>query len=197
VVQVLRLHQHVADAEETLVELGVMDAAPQLAELHGKVRVLHLPRHRLLEAPLEAEGRVDVQLGAGQKGGDEERKALDVVPVRVADEEVESHRLRHRPHEVQAEPARAGAAVEDDDGPVGGAHLGARRVAAVDGRRASGRGDGASGAPEANVHGKSYDYHTATGLGNSGPPGGAPNRPAPKCDTKLRTTKRTRVRRTS
>src|SRR5436309_7306354 len=169
VVQVLRLYAHLSDAEEALVELRVVDTAPQLAELDGEVRVLHLPGHRLLEAPLEAARRVDVQLGPGQERGDEEREALDVVPMGVADEEVESHRLGHRPNEVEPEPADAGAAVEDDDGPVGGAYLGARRVAAVDGGRGSRRGDGSSRAPESDLHGKFYDYHTATCLDRRNP----------------------------
>src|SRR5207247_711568 len=109
-----RLHAHLSDAEEALVELRVVDTAPQLTELDGEVRVLHLPGHRLLEAPLEAARRVDVQLGPGQERGDEERDALDVVPMRVADEEVESHRLGHRPNEGEAGPTAASAAVEDD-----------------------------------------------------------------------------------
>src|SRR5438132_14307888 len=114
----------------------------------------------------------------------------------MAAKEVEPELLGCRPHEVQAEPAGACSAVEDDDRPVGGAQLGVRRLAAVDGRRVSGRGDGPSGPPEAHVHGKSYDYHTGAGFGNSGARG-APNRPAPECDTKRRVTKRGRPRRTS
>src|SRR5262249_58218734 len=94
VIQVLGLDQQVADTKEALVELGEVDARAQVAQLHREVRVFHLPGHRLFESALEAQWRVDVQLRAGYEGGDKERKALDVIPVRVPDEEVKAGRLR-------------------------------------------------------------------------------------------------------
>ncbi len=175
VVQVLRLDQHVAHAEEPLVELREVDAAPQLAELHREVRVLHLPGHRLLEAPLEAERRVDVQLGAREERGHEEGEALDVVPVRVADEEVEPDGMGQRPGEVQAELTRARAAVEDDHGAVGGPDLDAGRVAAVHGRLRTGRGDGPTCSPEAYMHGGHF-YHIRKGPRTPAPSGRRPER---------------------
>src|SRR2546428_708968 len=45
VVEILRLDQHLAQAEEALVQLREVDAAPQVAERHREVGVLHLPRH--------------------------------------------------------------------------------------------------------------------------------------------------------
>jgi hypothetical protein len=138
VVQVLRLDEDAAHPEEAFLELGEVDARAQVAELDGKVRVLHLPRHRLLEALLEAERRVDVQLRARDEGGNEERKALDVVPVRVADEEVQTERLGHRLQEVQPELARARPAVQHDDRPVWRPELHARGVAAETGRAIAG-----------------------------------------------------------
>jgi hypothetical protein len=152
VVQVLRLDQDAAHAEEPLLELGEVDARAQVPQLHGEVRVLHLPGHRLLEALLEPERRVHVQLGAGNERGHEERKALDVVPVGVADEEVQPQRLGHRLHQVQAQLAGAGAAVEDDDGSVGGAKLHAGGVAPEARRAIAGRGDRAARSPEPDVH---------------------------------------------
>ena len=160
VVHELRLDQHVAHAEEALVQLREVDPRAQVAHLHREVRVLHLPGHRFLEAALEAERRVDVQLRARQEGGDEEGEALDVVPVGVADEEVQAHGPRHRLGEMQPELARAGAAVEDDDRAVGGTHLDAGGVAAVAGGPRPGRGDRAASAPETHVHSE-YSYHNA------------------------------------
>ena len=77
-----------------------MDTRAQVAHLDREIRVLHLTGHRLFETALEADRRVDVQLGAGQERGDEEGKALDVIPVGVADEEVEPDGLGHRLSQV-------------------------------------------------------------------------------------------------
>src|SRR5262249_43066041 len=139
-------------AEETLLELGEVDAGAQIAQLHGKVRVLHLPRHRLFEALLKAERRVDVQLDAWNERGDEEGKALDVVPVRVADEQVQVDRRLQRLREMQAQLAGAGAAIEHDDGAVRRADLRAGRVAAEARGAFPGRGDRPTSPPEPDVH---------------------------------------------
>src|SRR5260370_1065545 len=45
VVQVLGLHQHLADSKKPLLELGEVDTRAEIPELHGEVRILHLPRH--------------------------------------------------------------------------------------------------------------------------------------------------------
>src|SRR6266850_2116135 len=84
--------------------------------------------------------------------GDEERKALDVVPVGVADEEVQVERRLQRLREAQAELARAGPAVEHDHGAVRPADFRARRVAAVARGAVAGRGDRAASTPEPDVH---------------------------------------------
>ena len=153
VVQELRLDQHAADAEEPLVELREVDARAQVAHLDREVRVLHLAGHRLLEPALETDRRVDVQLGARQERGDEERKALDVIPVGVADEEVEPKGLGHRLDQMQAELAGAGAAIEDDHGAVGGPYLDARGVSPEARGVRPRRGDRSTRSPEANLHG--------------------------------------------
>ncbi len=151
VIQVLRLDQHVADAEEALVELGEVDARAQIAELHREVRVLHLPGHRLFQPALKAERRVDVQLGARHERRDEEGKALDVIPVGVPDQEMQARRERDL-REVEAQAAGARAAVENDQCAVTAADFHARGVAAVARRLLPGRGDGPSSAPEPYVH---------------------------------------------
>ena len=152
VIQVLRLDQHVADAEEAFLELGEVDARAQIAQLDGEVRVLHLPGHRFLEALLKAERRVDVELDAGNEGRNEERKALDVIPMGMADEKVQKYRWLQGLCEVQPELTRAGATVEHDDGPVRRANFCARGVAAIARRAIARRGDGATGTPEPDVH---------------------------------------------
>ena len=151
-VQVLRFDEHVADAEEAFLELPEVDAAAQVTELHGEVRVLHLPRHRFLEVVLEADRGVDVQLGAGDEGRHEERKALDVVPVRVPDEEMQLERLLLGLHEMQTELANAGAAIEDDERPARRPDFDAGSIAAVFRGKGPGRSDRATGSPETYFH---------------------------------------------
>jgi hypothetical protein len=152
VVQVLGLDQHVADPEKALLQLGEVDPRAQVSQLDREVGVLHLPGHRLLEALLEPERRVHVELGPGQERGDEERKALDVIPMGVADEQVQAHGGGEGPDQMEPQLARAGAAVQHDDRAVLGPHLHARRVAAVSGGALARRSYRAPGAPEPYVH---------------------------------------------
>ncbi len=139
-------------AEPLLPQLLEGDLRAQLVELDGKVRVLHLPRERALQRAIDAARAVDAEPAAGDVGGEEERKALNVVPMGVADEDV--HRRQGRPagEEVETQGAGAGAAIEEDDGPVVGAHLHAARVAAVERRAPPRSRNGAAGAPEADQH---------------------------------------------
>jgi len=58
----------------------------------GKVGVLHLATDRLGERAVDAGGAVDREVAAGQKRGHEERQALDVVGMRVRQEQVEPER---------------------------------------------------------------------------------------------------------
>src|SRR5205807_1870108 len=102
VIQVLRLDQDFADAEETFFKLGVMDAAPEVLQLHRKVRILHLAGKRVFETALKCGRAVDVQLISWEKGRSEKRKSLNVVPMRVADQQMDSLRSGARQH-VQSE----------------------------------------------------------------------------------------------
>src|SRR3989441_848568 len=80
----------------------------------------------------------------------EEREALDVVPVRVAEEDA---RPDGRPsRERVTERARAGPAIEDEDVSRPGSHLDARGVAPEANRPGARRGKGAAGAPEPHLH---------------------------------------------
>src|SRR5204863_386077 len=86
-------------------------------------------------------------------GGTEERNALDVIPVKMREQEIH----RERPvvaavHQRGAELAEARARIEDEKRSRAVAHLDARGVAAVaDGQRPR-RRDGPARAPEADLH---------------------------------------------
>src|SRR5262249_2183789 len=130
-----------------------VDAGAQVAHLHREIRVLHLTGHGLLEAALEADRRIDVELGARRERGDEERKPLDVIPVSVSDEEMQSNRLRHRLDQMEPELAGTRAAVQDDDGAVRRSHLDAGSITSEARGVRAGRGDRSTRSPEANLHG--------------------------------------------
>ena len=86
----------VADGEGALDEVVVVDGRGELLDRDREVGVLHLSGERLAERTGQTAGTVDVPRAVRLEQGGEERQALDVVPVGVADEEVAVDRL-HRP----------------------------------------------------------------------------------------------------
>jgi hypothetical protein len=55
-----------------------------------------LPGQRLLQAVLKVPRGIQVQLGVGEKGGIEEGKALNVIPMGMPQQEVEAQRPLRR-----------------------------------------------------------------------------------------------------
>src|SRR5206468_402871 len=98
-----------------------------------------------------------------------ERKALNVIPMGVPDEEMPMQRAGVGRHQCAPEPVGAGAAIEDNEGAISGAHFHTRGVAAIAQRCWPGLRDGATGTPEANTHRQhSSGSQTPRRLGNSG-----------------------------
>ena len=155
VIQVLRLHEHLTDAEKPFIQFREMDAAPEIVQPHRKVGVLHLPGKGVLHAAMEARVGVDVQLGVGVEGGAEEREALDVVPMGMPDEEVDAEGLGRGLQEVMAQPPGARPAVQDDDRAVIGPDFHARGVTTILGGPLPRHGDGPAGSPETYEQGPS------------------------------------------
>ena len=85
VVEVLRAHHDVVDVEHALDELVVVDPASELIDRDGEVRIAHLGGERLAQRFVHASRPVDIPLARAVERG-EERQALDVVPVRVAEQ---------------------------------------------------------------------------------------------------------------
>ena len=112
VVQVLRLDRDVADPEHPLAEVVIADRGPELRELDREIGVLHLAGEHLAHSVGEAVRRVDVPLIARDEKRGEERQALDVVPMGVADQQVAAKRLLPGLHQLRAEGQRTGAAIE-------------------------------------------------------------------------------------
>ena len=149
-VQILRLDEGVPDSEESFAEFGVTDTARQIIQTYGEIGVLHLPGHCIFDASVESERSIDVDFSAWKEHGSEKRETLDVIPVRMADQDVD---LRERCRRVQkrgSQCADAGTAVEDDQIAVFGLNLDAGCVSTVAESPRPWAGYGTSGPPKAN-----------------------------------------------
>src|SRR6266853_1548567 len=97
-VQVLRFNKYFANPEETLLQFRVVDVAYKVLKLNGKVRILHLAGKRILETALKCNRAVDVQFSAGKESGSEEWKPLNMIPVRVTDQKMNTMRTGPAQH---------------------------------------------------------------------------------------------------
>mmetsp|Transcript_5577 Transcript_5577/g.15690 ORF Transcript_5577/g.15690 Transcript_5577/m.15690 type:complete len:520 (-) Transcript_5577:250-1809(-) len=108
--------------ELALGEIVVPDVGPQVVEIDGEVIVLHLPGERIANTPGAAPGAVHVPRHAGDEQRDEERESLDMIPVRVGDEDVAAAvpglavgpAAEVLPDHVLAEAVGTGPHVQDD-----------------------------------------------------------------------------------
>src|SRR5438034_739670 len=149
VVEVLRDDPRAADRVRALAQVREAERGGELAQGHREIRELHLAGERLVERafPLRA---VEGDRVPRVERRREEREALDVVPVRVAEEDARPD--GHPSRERVTERARAGPAIEDEDVSRPGSHLDARGVAAEANRPGARRWKGAAGAPEPHLH---------------------------------------------
>src|SRR3954447_10049969 len=113
-----------------IAQLVVADRGRQLVQRNRKVGELHLTGQHLMQRPAAAFRAIDRYGVLFDKGRAEERKALDVVPVRVADENVRLDGLLALPHQLQGKPVRAGAAVKDQEIAITSGQLNTGGVAA-------------------------------------------------------------------
>ena len=151
-VEVHGRHAHVADLDLVAAELVHVDGGGQIAEPDREVFRFHLPAQHLFEAATWPWGAVDVDGHFVRVRRYEEREALDVIPVRVTDEEVDGERpATEVAHQRQPERPQAGAGVEDEH-VTARAHLDARRVSAIARRVGTRRGGGPARAPERDLH---------------------------------------------
>src|SRR5947208_10053983 len=82
----------------------------------------------------------------------EKRKALNVIPMSVTEEDSGLHQVRHVFHPVRSEKARAGTAVEDKPAAGLRLHLDAGGVAAKPVGANTGRGDRSPSTPKSYSH---------------------------------------------
>src|SRR6476620_10422232 len=84
---------------------------------------------------------IDCDGVAFDKGRAEERKALNVIPVRMSEENVRVNGSLALGHQLGGQPVRAGAAVKNQKVAVGSGKLDARGIAAEVVRARPGGGD--------------------------------------------------------
>src|SRR5262249_23209306 len=101
-VQVMSGDFDVVDIEGTFDKLVIMNCSSELIRCYGKISVLHLTSERFAQRLVETLGTVDVPLIAGHKERSEEWDALDMIPMRMADQDVAAQALGAARHQLWA-----------------------------------------------------------------------------------------------
>src|SRR5437868_4644617 len=91
-VQVARGDVDVIDLEATLDEVMKKDASTELIECDWEVNVLHLSGKRVAKRLAETGRPIDIPVTPGNKQRRKKRKSLDVVPMRVTEQDATTQR---------------------------------------------------------------------------------------------------------
>src|SRR4030095_13451033 len=153
-IQILRGHADAPDLEHALCQIVEPDFGVEGRQRDREILVGHLASKARLDLSAVATWGIDLPDVIRDEERRKERKALNVIPMGVTDEEMTMHRAGGCRHQSAPEPVGAGAAIEDDEGAISGAHFHTRGVAAIAQRCRPGLRDGSTGAPEANAHSK-------------------------------------------
>src|SRR6185436_18129376 len=101
------------DIERAFDQVVISDRGRELIGRHRKIGVLHLTGQRLAQGLVETLGAIDVPLTARNKQRREERNALDVIPMRVTDEDAAAQGFAVR-SQLLPERMSARAAIDDN-----------------------------------------------------------------------------------
>src|SRR5262245_8493139 len=151
-VQVMGDYFDVLYMEGSFDKIVITNCSCELIRRDGKVGVLHLTGERFTQGLVETLGTVDVPLIGRHEERGEERDPLDVIPVRVADEDMTAQTVGAARHQILTEGMCAGPAVNDDECSACRAHLNARCISSVTSRARSGLGNRTASAPELYPH---------------------------------------------
>ena len=92
----------IVDIEGALDEVVIANLGPALIERDREVCILHLPGQGFTQGLAQALRAVDVPFVAGHKKRSEEWDALDVIPMRVADQDVAAQAFSAGRHQILA-----------------------------------------------------------------------------------------------
>src|SRR5262245_5383222 len=130
----------------------IANCSSELIRGDGKVGVLPLTGECFAHGLIKTLGTVNVPLVARYEERGEEWDPLDVIPVRVADEDMTAQSFGPARHQILAEGMCAGPAINDDECSACRAHLDARCIYSVTSRARSGLGNRTASAPELYPH---------------------------------------------
>src|SRR5215475_8423025 len=113
VIQVAGPDRGISDLKGSFYQLMVSDLCAELVQLYREVGILHLAFESVAQRLAHSHGGVHVPLIASRKQRSEERDAVDVVPMRMADKNVPLKSRRLSRKQMLPEPADASPAVND------------------------------------------------------------------------------------
>src|ERR1700682_2922244 len=151
-IEKLRRDPRAADCVDALGQVVVGDRGRQLVQRDGEVGVLHLATQDLMQRTAAAFRTIDRGGVPFDKGRGEERKALNVIPVGMSEENVRVYGFLALGHQLGGKPVRAGAAVKNQKFAVGSVQLDAGGIAAEVVRARPGSGDRPPRSPETYSH---------------------------------------------
>ena len=135
--------------------------APQLIECDREVNVLHLSGKRVAKRLAETGRPIDIPVTPGNKQRRKKRKSLDMIPVRVTEQDAATQRSSGLSQHRSAKVMRASAAIDDHQGAFWGGHLNAGGVATITNCVSPGSGKRAPGSPELDLHTRRINAHSA------------------------------------
>ena len=114
-IHLLRPHEHPIDLMATFAQIFIGDSRGQLIEFHGEVMMLHLTRQYIAQRKMRALWAIDSEVIARLKQRREERETLDVIPVRVGEQDGGRDRPRCAGRQTVAQCPSSRAAVQHQD----------------------------------------------------------------------------------
>src|SRR5262245_28701 len=114
VVQILRFDQDFTNPKEPFLQFREMNSAGEVMQLYREVGVLHLSGQRVFKTSLKPGRSVDVQFCARKKSRSEERETLNVIPMSVADQQVNPVGSGTRFQKIESEFADTGSAIKNN-----------------------------------------------------------------------------------
>jgi hypothetical protein len=116
------------DIEGTFDKIVIMNCSFELIRCYGKISILHLTSERFAQRLVETLGTIDVPLIARHKQRGEERDALDVIPMRVTDEDMTPLAFGAGRHQILTERMSSSPTINDNKCPKRRANLDAGGV---------------------------------------------------------------------
>src|SRR5215472_11365855 len=154
-VQVVGRDFDIIDIESAFHEVVITNSGTKLIRCYRKIGVLHLARERFAQRLVEPPRTVDIPLGSGNKERGNERNPLNMIPVRVADQDVTPQTFHPSCYQRLAEGMRTGSTIDNDECPTRGAHFNARGVSTIADSGRPRLGNRPTRAPKLDVHGAS------------------------------------------